>query len=131
MQLNKIVTGTHGSKTLNQVQNDNEYIEKYLPNLWNALQVANPEGAQLLTLPKLKEPADNLTEVLKECIIKYLMYIKPVAMVKLSSGSEENCSVRVIKNYVDVLRRISKDGFRCLQTYRINTSNVYADAPKV
>lgn len=131
MQLDGIVGGAHGPKALNQVHNDAEYIDKYLPNLWNALQIANPEGAQLLTMPKLQAPAEELTSALKECIIKYLMCIKPVAMVKLDSKPDEDCSVLAVKDYVNVLRHISGDGFRCLQSYKIETSNVYADAPQV
>lgn len=131
MQLNRFVGIADAADASNQVHNDIDYIEKYLPNLWTALLTANSDDARLLTVARLQEPSKNLTEVLKECIIEYLMAIKPVAMVKLNAVPGESCSVRLVKEHVDILRRTSNSGFRCLRSYKIGMSNVYVESPQV
>lgn len=110
---------------------DEKYIQKYLPELWLGLKQANAEDVRLLTLSRLQRPSKDLFDAVKEVIVTYLMSIKPVAMVRLTETAGENCSVKIVKQHVDVLRYSSTIAFRCLRAYKIAISKVYVDAPEV
>lgn len=122
---------TESVPTAQITHTDNEYVGKYLPEMWRALKRANADDVHLLQMKKLEKPANNLYQSMKSCIVKYLQAIKPVAFVKLSAESNNSCSVRVVKEHVDILRFASKKSFRCLHLYKIGITNVYADAPQV
>lgn len=135
--MNHSQTPQHGSTKTQTVpateitQTDREYVNKYLPEMWTALKRANADDVHLLRMKKLEAPAKSLYEAVKSCIVNYLEAIKPVALVKLNAESSNSCSIRVVKEHVDVLRIASTQAFRCLKLYKIGISNVYADAPQV